>query len=72
MKKGRQAIYKEALMTWVSLNAFLKDAGEEDCRGLFIRERNGKRRPAFLRRIHCRLNRVRADREREELQEDLA
>lgn len=57
----------KALSTWIHLNEALRDADEDQCSELLRAERRGKARPTFLRRIHSRLNKVRADREREEL-----
>jgi len=56
-----------ALDSWVELNLYLVDATEDDCKDLIEKEKSGKNRPTFLRRIHSRLNRVRAERERKEL-----
>lgn len=58
---------EHALNNWVFLNAYLKDATLEDCEDLLEREKSGKYRRQFLRRIHSRLNKVRAHGEREEL-----
>lgn len=55
------------LRTWLTLNDFLANAGEEDCRKLIREEQKGRNRKQFLLRIHSRLNKVRAHREREEL-----
>jgi hypothetical protein len=53
-----------ALDTWLSLNEALQLATQADCEVLMGAERRGKARPTFLRRIHSRLNKVRADAER--------
>lgn len=50
-----------------TLNAFLVTAGEADCAELLQAELAGKNRLILVLRIHSRLNRVRAAREREEL-----
>lgn len=57
----------EDIDTWDGLNAVVVRASEEECVGLLKTELKGKRRPTFLLRIHSRLNRVRASRERLEL-----
>jgi len=57
----------EALATWVALNDALRDANEATCQALLKAEKAGKKRQQFLKRIHSRLNKVRADRERAEL-----
>lgn len=56
-----------ALKTWVGLNNLLRTADELLCRKLLKEEAGGKSRKQFLRRIHSRLNKVRAERERAEL-----
>lgn len=55
------------LRTWLDLNDALMEAGEEECHRLLKAELKGKRRHQFLLRIHSRLNRTRAHRERDEL-----
>lgn len=57
-----------ALSTWASLNQFMGDASVGDCVQLLKAEAAGKRRKQFMLRIHSRLNKVRADTERLELQ----
>jgi hypothetical protein len=59
------------LKTWNSLNEALMTANEELCRDLLKEEGEGKNRPTFKKRIHSRLNKVRADRERLELVKNL-
>jgi len=63
----KKPIKHEALKTWVALNDAIRVANEELCHRLIKVELAGRRRAAFLKRIHSRLNKVRADREREEL-----
>lgn len=53
--------------TWRGLNDALRSADEERCRELSLAELTGKRRLRHLIRIHSRLNKVRADRERMDL-----
>jgi len=55
------------LRTWRGLNAALRSATERRCRSLLLAENRGERRPAFLRRIHNKLNKLRMWRERLEL-----
>ena len=57
-----------ALKTWRSMNSYLRDADEETCIKLLEIETSGNGRLRFRKRIHSRLNRVRADRERKEMQ----
>lgn len=60
-------VTNEALKTWLGLNDFLRKADEAACRLLIKEELKGRNRQQFLRRIHSRLNKVRADRERSNL-----
>ena len=57
----------DVLASWNSLNAAIVSASEEDCLKLLNSEKSGRARRMFLLRIHSRLNKVRADRERLEL-----
>lgn len=66
MKK--RIISNPALKSWDALNEFLKTASEDDCIKLMAQEREYVRRASFIKRIHSRLNKVRADRERKEIQ----
>jgi hypothetical protein len=63
--------YADALTTWELLNTALLWATEQDCRALINKEMKGRRRRQFLLRIHSRLNRIRAERERVEILEAL-
>lgn len=56
-----------ALVKWLGLNAELRDCTEARCEELLRLEKAGRRRRQFLLRIHSRLNKVRADRERDEI-----
>lgn len=58
----------EILKSWDNLNTYLRDASVSDCERLLKSEANGKNRLSFLRRVHSRLNKVRADNEREKLE----
>jgi len=57
----------DPLVSWDQLNKFISTADEPNCKVLLTRELSEKRRLSFLYRIHSRLNKVRADRERDEL-----
>lgn len=57
----------EILKTWEGLNSYLKSATVSDCERLIQSEIKGKHRLSFVRRIHSRLNKVRAMDEREKL-----
>ena len=65
----KEEIKNPALKTWIALNDFVRTANEDQCQKLFEEEQSGRARKQFLRRIHCRLNKVRAERERNELLE---
>ena len=56
-----------ALQSWLALNDVLRDADEPACQALLKEELKGRKRKQFIKRIHSRLNKVRADRERMEL-----
>jgi len=55
------------LSTWISLNEFLMTATQKQAEDLLSQELVGKRRKQFVFRIHSRINKVRADNERQEL-----
>ena len=61
------AITNEVLQTWSNLNAKLQDCDEATAAKLLKEELSGRRRKQFMLRIHSRLNKTRADRERSEL-----
>jgi len=63
----KKEVDNPALKTWINLNEALRSACEKDCKALLNEELDGRRRRQFLKRIHSRLNKVRADRERKEL-----
>lgn len=58
---------KQYLSTWLLLNDVIKHADEQLCKQLMEDEQADKKRPTFIARIHSRMNKVRADRERAEL-----
>jgi hypothetical protein len=60
-----------SLTSWEALNTALLLATEETAVYLLEAELEGARRPTFARRIHSRINKLRADRERRELEERL-
>lgn len=55
------------LDTWVDLNKFIMKADEQDCHKLLKLELKHRKRKIFALRIHSRLNKVRATRERKEI-----
>lgn len=63
----KKEITNPALETWVALNEALIGADEDFCQQLLEEELNGRNRKQFVKRIHSRLNKARADRERKEL-----
>jgi hypothetical protein len=63
----KKTIKTPELRSWISLNDKLRGADEMMCQALLKEELKGRNRKAFIKRIHSRLNKVRADRERIEL-----
>ena len=68
----KKPVSNTALRSWLALNDFLRGANEAACEGLLSEEFKGRKRKQFLKRIHSRLNKVRADRERAELEAKLS
>lgn len=64
----KKPIDNPALKSWDGLNDVLRSADEETCSKLLDEELSGRKRSQFVFRIHSRLNKVRADRERTELE----
>lgn len=60
-------ITNPVLLSWVNLNEELQDCTEVEAQDLMNEELQGRRRKQFLLRIHSRFNKLRADRERQEL-----
>lgn len=52
---------------WVDLNEKLRVASEKEVAAMLAGAKRERRALAYLLRIHSRLNKLRADREREEL-----
>jgi len=64
----KKEILGRALRSWIALNDVLRGADEKLCRELLEKEiARRPRRKQFISRIHSRLNKARADRERKEL-----
>lgn len=59
---------EEALHSWHTLNSALRGCTESYAGKLFVAEMKGERRPQMLRRIHSRINRLRAERERSKIE----
>ncbi len=63
-KVAPDKIVDGALKSWKNLNEFLLEANEESCTYTLNKELRGKNRIMFVLRIHSRINRLRATRER--------
>lgn len=63
----KQEQINKALETWPNLNDAVRKADEATCELLLAAEKGGKARVQFMLRIHSRINKIRADRERTEL-----
>lgn len=57
----------ELLRNWNRLNEALMGLTEADVSKLLAAERDGRRRPNYLLRLHSRMSRLRHQRERREL-----
>lgn len=64
----KKPVTNPTLQSWLALNDALREADEPTCQGLLAEELKGRKRKQFIKRIHSRLNKVRADRERAELE----
>jgi len=64
----KKPVTNPALQSWLALNDALREANEATCEAFLKEEFKGRKRMAFIKRIHSRLNKVRADRERAELE----
>lgn len=64
----KKPVANPVLRTWPALNEALRLADEQLCQRLLKEELQGRKRKMFIKRIHSRLNKVRADRERAELE----
>lgn len=63
---------KDVLRTWRALNQAMQTADEEDCNMLLKEELRTAKRLPFVLRIHSRMNKIRASRERRELEDRTA
>lgn len=69
---AKRAIVNPALTTWDNLNEFVMETDDESALQKLLKEElAGRKRAQFVKRIHSRLNKVRADRERAELKEQI-
>lgn len=64
----KKPVTSPALKSWMALNDAVREADESVCEALLEEELKGRKRKQFIKRIHSRLNKVRADRERAELE----
>lgn len=64
----KKPVTNPALQSWAALNDAVREADEATCKALLKEELKGRKRKQFIKRIHSRLNKVRADRERAELE----
>lgn len=55
------------LHSWHTLLPVISQANEDECQELLKAELEGRRRRRMLLRVHSRLNKLRAHRERDEL-----
>lgn len=62
----KKSITNPSLQSWLALNDAIRNADEAQCESLMKEEMKGRKRKQFIKRIHSRLNKVRADRERVE------
>lgn len=58
---------EEMLRNWDTLQEYLRSATEADCERIMNMERRSANRHTFIMRIHARINRLRARRERGDL-----
>lgn len=58
---------EDLLQDWGTLNRNIQQLSEEDCMQLLKKEKAGQQRLSFLLRIYGRLNKLRTQRERNEL-----
>lgn len=69
---AKRAITNPALTTWDNLNGFVMETSDEAVLQKLLKEElKGRRRAQFVKRIHSRINKLRADRERGELEGQL-
>ncbi len=60
--------FDDTLKNWYNLNAIIASCDEDTCNALFEEEANGRKRKTFLTRIKKRINRLRAYREKLEME----
>lgn len=70
-KVTKKPLTNPVLKTWEALNDYIINADQAECEKLLTEELKGRARTMFVFRIHSRLNRVRADEERQQLREKI-
>jgi hypothetical protein len=70
-KIAKEKITNNHLLSWAMLNDYIMTCTEKQAVKLLQEEIEGRRRMAFIKRIHSRVNKLRADRERGELEAKL-
>lgn len=69
---AKSAITNPALTSWDNLNEFVMETDDESVLQKLLKEElKGRKRAQFVKRIHSRINKLRADRERAELEEQI-
>jgi hypothetical protein len=66
-KKEKVPDLAKHMANWTTCNEFLRDATEDQAAAALKFEQQNKKRLQYLLRIHSRMNKVRAERERAEL-----
>lgn len=70
-KVTKKPLTNPILKSWEALNEHIINSGQEECKKLLEEELRGRARTMFVFRIHSRLNKVRADEERQQLREKI-
>ena len=68
MTAKKKPIKRPELKSWEALNSAIMKMDEAEAKVLLQHELKGRKRGQFLKRIHSRINKLRADRERLELE----
>ena len=69
---AKSTITNPALTSWDNLNEFVMETDDESVLQKLLKEElQGRKRAQFVKRIHSRINKLRADRERSELEEQI-
>lgn len=71
MSTKKKRITNDDLVSWNALNAKLMKSTEKESEALLKEELAGRKRTMFVKRIHSRINKLRAIRERAELEAKL-